>query len=91
MSVQYLLPNSVIRYIQEHSLYVDEKEPVKLVLNKQDGYNHYYIPFSPSFLEYMYMCRMISSIVYTLNNINDSTDTNNHYKTTIGLDTFYIG
>ena len=34
MSVQYLLPNSVIRYIQEHSLYVDEKEPVKLVLNK---------------------------------------------------------
>lgn len=34
MSVQYLLPNSVIRYIQEHKLYLDEKEPVKLVLNK---------------------------------------------------------
>lgn len=34
MSVQYLLPNSVIRYIHEHGLYVDEKEPVMLVLNK---------------------------------------------------------
>lgn len=33
MSVQYLLPNSVIRYIQEHRLYIDETEPVKQVLN----------------------------------------------------------
>lgn len=34
MSVQYLLPNSVIRYIQEHRLYVNESEPVKQVLGK---------------------------------------------------------
>ncbi|VUG20406.1 NMA1 [Brettanomyces bruxellensis] len=34
MSVRYLLPNSVIRYIQEHHLYVNDKEPVKVVLNK---------------------------------------------------------
>lgn len=34
MSVQYLLPNSVIRYIQEHGLYLHETEPVKMVLNK---------------------------------------------------------
>lgn len=33
MSVQYLLPNSVIRYIQEHKLYVNDTEPVKQVLN----------------------------------------------------------
>lgn len=33
MSVQYLLPNSVIQYIQEHRLYIDETEPVKQVLN----------------------------------------------------------
>lgn len=33
MSVQYLLPNSVIRYIQEHKLYVNETEPVKQVMN----------------------------------------------------------
>lgn len=33
MSVQYLLPNSVIRYIQEHRLYVNETEPVKQVMN----------------------------------------------------------
>lgn len=32
MSVQYLLPNSVIRYILEHGLYINDKEPVKLVL-----------------------------------------------------------
>jgi nicotinamide mononucleotide adenylyltransferase len=32
MSVQYLIPNSVIRYIQEHRLYVGETEPVKQVL-----------------------------------------------------------
>lgn len=31
MSVQYLLPNSVIRYIQQHKLYV-ETEPMKQVL-----------------------------------------------------------
>ncbi|QPG75324.1 Nicotinamide/nicotinic acid mononucleotide adenylyltransferase 1 [Brettanomyces nanus] len=34
MSVRYLLPNSVIRYIQENHLYVNDKEPVKVVLNK---------------------------------------------------------
>lgn len=33
MSVQYLLPNSVIRYIQEHRLYVNDTEPVKQVMN----------------------------------------------------------
>lgn len=32
MSVQYLLPNSVIRYIQEHKLYVNDTEPVKQVM-----------------------------------------------------------
>ncbi|CUM67156.1 uncharacterized protein PRCAT00004848001 [Priceomyces carsonii] len=32
MSVQYLLPNSVIRYIQQHKLYYDS-EPVKQVLS----------------------------------------------------------
>ncbi|ODV95049.1 hypothetical protein PACTADRAFT_50873 [Pachysolen tannophilus NRRL Y-2460] len=32
MSVQYLLPNSVIRYIQEHGLYLYDKEPVKQVM-----------------------------------------------------------
>ncbi|CUM49384.1 unnamed protein product [Debaryomyces tyrocola] len=32
MSVQYLLPNSVIRYIQEHKLYINETEPVKQVM-----------------------------------------------------------
>ncbi|KAH3663489.1 hypothetical protein WICMUC_005928 [Wickerhamomyces mucosus] len=36
MSVQYLLPNSVIRYIQEHGLYVNEPEPVKQVLESKD-------------------------------------------------------
>ncbi|KAH3664092.1 hypothetical protein OGAPHI_004806, partial [Ogataea philodendri] len=36
MSVQYLLPNSVIRYIQEHKLYVNDSEPVKQVLDPQD-------------------------------------------------------
>ncbi len=36
MSVQYLLPNSVIRYIQEHGLYIGETEPVKLVLSSKD-------------------------------------------------------
>ncbi|KAH3681320.1 hypothetical protein WICPIJ_007722 [Wickerhamomyces pijperi] len=36
MSVQYLLPNSVIRYIQEHGLYVNEPEPVKQVLDSKD-------------------------------------------------------
>lgn len=35
MSVQYLLPNSVIRYIQEHKLYVNETEPVKQVMNEK--------------------------------------------------------
>lgn len=33
MSVQYLLPNSVIRYIQEHKLYVNDTEPVKQVMS----------------------------------------------------------
>ncbi|ODQ65123.1 hypothetical protein NADFUDRAFT_46876 [Nadsonia fulvescens var. elongata DSM 6958] len=33
MSVQYLLPNSVIRYIFEKGLYFSGKEPVKQVLN----------------------------------------------------------
>ncbi|KAK9364236.1 hypothetical protein V1504DRAFT_444009 [Lipomyces starkeyi] len=32
MSVQYLLPNSVIRYIEEHGLYVGMSEPVSNVL-----------------------------------------------------------
>lgn len=36
MSVQYLLPNSVIRYIQEHKLYANETEPVKQVLENKD-------------------------------------------------------
>lgn len=33
MSVQYLLPNSVIRYIQEHKLYFNDTEPVKQVMS----------------------------------------------------------
>ncbi|VEU23629.1 DEKNAAC104790 [Brettanomyces naardenensis] len=36
MSVRYLLPNSVIRYIQEHRLYVNDKEPVKVVLGRSE-------------------------------------------------------
>lgn len=36
MSVQYLLPNSVIRYIQEHGLYVNQSEPVKQVIDHAD-------------------------------------------------------
>ncbi|CCH61184.1 hypothetical protein TBLA_0E01240 [Henningerozyma blattae CBS 6284] len=36
MSIQYLLPNSVIRYIQEHGLYVNSSEPVKQVLDSKD-------------------------------------------------------
>lgn len=32
MSVQYLLPNSVIRYVEEHGLYVNQTEPVKQVM-----------------------------------------------------------
>ncbi|AET41181.1 nicotinamide/nicotinic acid mononucleotide adenylyltransferase Ecym_7352 [Eremothecium cymbalariae DBVPG len=36
MSVQYLLPNSVIRYIQEHGLYVNESEPLKQVVGDDD-------------------------------------------------------
>lgn len=36
MSVQYLLPNSVIRYIQEYGLYANETEPVKQVLENKD-------------------------------------------------------
>jgi nicotinamide mononucleotide adenylyltransferase len=35
MSVQYLLPNSVIRYILEHGLYINESEPVKQVLSER--------------------------------------------------------
>lgn len=35
MSVQYLLPNSVIRYMQEHKLYKSESEPVKQVMNEK--------------------------------------------------------
>jgi nicotinamide mononucleotide adenylyltransferase len=35
MSVQYLLPNSVIRYIFEHGLYVNEREPVKQVMSER--------------------------------------------------------
>lgn len=34
MSVQYLLPNSVIRYIQQHNLYYDS-EPVKEVMSER--------------------------------------------------------
>jgi nicotinamide mononucleotide adenylyltransferase len=34
MSVQYLLPNSVIRYIMDHGLY-KESEPVKQVMNEK--------------------------------------------------------
>lgn len=36
MSVQYLLPNSVIRYIQEYGLYVNQTEPVKQVIGNKD-------------------------------------------------------
>lgn len=36
MSVQYLLPNSVIRYIQEHKLYVNQTEPVKQVMGSRE-------------------------------------------------------
>ncbi|AAS54511.2 AGR022Cp [Eremothecium gossypii ATCC 10895] len=36
MSVQYLLPNSVIRYIQEYGLYVNEHEPVQQVISNKD-------------------------------------------------------
>lgn len=36
MSVQYLLPNSVIRYIQEHGLYVNQSEPVKQVMGNKE-------------------------------------------------------
>ncbi|ODV91576.1 hypothetical protein CANCADRAFT_72991 [Tortispora caseinolytica NRRL Y-17796] len=34
MSVQYLLPNSVIHYIRQHQLYINDSEPVKMVLTK---------------------------------------------------------
>lgn len=33
MLVQFLLPNSVIRYIQEHKLYINDTEPVKQVMS----------------------------------------------------------
>ncbi|GMM57191.1 nicotinamide-nucleotide adenylyltransferase [Maudiozyma humilis] len=36
MSVQYLLPNSVIRYIQEHKLYINQTEPVKQVMGGKE-------------------------------------------------------
>lgn len=36
MSVQYLLPNSVIRYIQEHGLYLNTTEPVQQVIGIKD-------------------------------------------------------
>ncbi|ODV86690.1 hypothetical protein CANARDRAFT_230638 [[Candida] arabinofermentans NRRL YB-2248] len=36
MSVQYLLPNSVIRYIQEHKLYLHDVEPIKQVMGNSD-------------------------------------------------------
>ncbi|CCF56094.1 hypothetical protein KAFR_0A06590 [Kazachstania africana CBS 2517] len=36
MSVQYLLPNSVIRYIQEHKLYINQSEPVKQVMGGKE-------------------------------------------------------
>lgn len=36
MSVQYLLPNSVIRYIQEHRLYINTTEPVKQVMDSDE-------------------------------------------------------
>ncbi|GMM36934.1 nicotinamide-nucleotide adenylyltransferase [Saccharomycopsis crataegensis] len=36
MSVQYLLPNSVIRYIHEHKLYFNTTEPVKQVMGNND-------------------------------------------------------
>ncbi|CAL9733814.1 nicotinamide/nicotinic acid mononucleotide adenylyltransferase 1 [Monosporozyma servazzii] len=36
MSVQYLLPNSVIRYLQEHKLYVNQSEPVKQVMGGKE-------------------------------------------------------
>ncbi|ODV61827.1 nicotinamide/nicotinic acid mononucleotide adenylyltransferase [Ascoidea rubescens DSM 1968] len=36
MSVRYLLPNSVIKYIRKHHLYVNESEPVSQVLDKRN-------------------------------------------------------